>query len=362
MLIIDAHLDLAWNALQWNRDLTQSVYTLRVREQTIPGRGRAVNTVALPELRRGRVALCFATLMARSTGRPLAHVDFDSTEQAYATACGHRAYYEALELRGHARLIGNVTELDDHMAEWHAWERTDSPVTPPLGIVISMESADPILFPDQVAYWYAQGVRLIGPAHQGPGRYVGGTGVEDGFNAAGLELLRQIEAAGIILDLTHLPDAAFWQALERFSGPVIASHNACRALAPHQRQFDDAQIKAIAERGGVIGMGFDLWMLIPGFIKGSSTTTGTSISLAVDHIDHICQLTGSAQHAAIGSDLDGGFGRDQAPGDLDTIADLQMLTGIMERRGYSAADIAAIMHGNWLSLLRRVWANGASPV
>lgn len=143
---------------------------------------------------------------------------------------------------------------------------------------------------------------------------------------------------------------------------MIASHNACRALAPHQRQFDDAQIKAIAERGGVIGMGFDLWMLIPGFIKGSSTTTGTSISLAVDHIDHICQLTGSAQHAAIGSDLDGGFGRDQAPGDLDTIADLQMLTGIMERRGYSAADIAAIMHGNWLSLLRRVWANGASPV
>ncbi|HLV35571.1 MAG TPA: membrane dipeptidase, partial [Spirillospora sp.] len=226
---------------------------------------------------------------------------------------------------------------------------------PPLGFVISMESADPILEPEDLEEWYQAGVRLIGPAHYGMGRYAGGTGVEDGLTERGCRLLDEMARLGVILDLTHLSDKSFWQALERFGGPVIASHNNCRALVPHQRQFSDEQIRAIIERDGVIGAAFDDWMLYPGWIKGVTSTREVTLARVVDHIDHVCQLAGSSAHAGIGSDLDGGFGREQSPCDLDTIVDLQKIAGLLRERGYSDADVAAIMHGNWLRLLRRVW-------
>lgn len=350
--LIDAHLDLGWNALGWNRDLTQSVQTLRVREGSTPGKGRAMNTVALPELRAGRFGLVFATVLARSTGRAVPYVDFDDVSQAYAMGQGHLAYYRALAAGGHIRLIETRAALDAHIAEWDAAEGNQDP---PLGVVISMESADPVLSPDQLPEWWAAGLRIIGPAHQGPGRYVGGTGTEIGFNAQGQALLCQMEALGFILDLTHLPDDAFWDALDRFGGPVIASHHNCRALVPNQRQIADEQIQAIQSRDGVIGMAFDAWMLRPGWVRGQSTNVGLKIAAIVDHMDHICQLTGSCRHIGIGSDLDGGYGREQTPSDLDTIADLQTLAPLLEARGYTPEDIAAIFHGNWLRVLRTAW-------
>jgi membrane dipeptidase len=164
-----------------------------------------------------------------------------------------------------------------------------------------------------------------------------------------------MEELGILLDLTHLSDKAFWQALDCFNGPVLASHNNCRALVPHQRQFDDKQIRPIIARGGVIGVAFDNWMLRPGWVRGARDNPSVTLTHVVDHIDHVCQLAGNSQHAAIGSDLDGGFGREQSPSDLDSIADLQRLPEILSKRGYSDADIESIMHGNWLSLLRRAW-------
>jgi len=160
---------------------------------------------------------------------------------------------------------------------------------------------------------------------------------------------------GVLLDLTHCSDRSFREALELYDGPVLASHNNCRALVPHQRQFSDGQIEAIIEREGVIGVALDAVMLKPGFIVGKSSNEGVSLAQAIDHIDHICQVAGNAQHVAIGSDLDGGFGQDQSPRDLDTIADLQKLPPLLSARGYSASDVAAIMHGNWLGLLRRAW-------
>src|SRR5690606_3382065 len=194
------------------------------------------------------------------------HVDYLSAVQAFGTARGQLAYYRALERQGHVRIITNVEELDEHVAAWQAWEAAgDAVVVPRLGFVISMESADPILHPDELEDWYEAGVRLIGPAHYGMGRYAGGTGVEDGLTDLGYQLLDAMQKTGIILDLTHFSDVAFWQALERYSGPVIASHNNCRALVPHQRQFSDEQIKAIIERDGVIGAAFDDWMLLPGW-------------------------------------------------------------------------------------------------
>lgn len=358
MLIIDAHLDLSWNALQWNRNLLHSVYTIRTQEVSVPGKGRGVGTVALPELRQGRVAICFATLLARSTGRAAAHIDFGSPTQAYGTAQGQLAYYRALETDGHVRILTDHQRLTAHMAAWEAWEADGAAIEncPPLGFVISMEGADPIRDPDQLAAWWEAGLRLLGPTHYGPGRYAGGTGTELGLaERVGPQLLAEMERLGMVLDVTHFSDPAFWQALDRYGGLVLASHNNCRELVPHQRQFSDAQLKAIFERDGVIGAAFDAWMLQPGWTVGHSSNESVTMANVVDHIDHICQLAGSARHAAIGTDLDGGFGREQSPHDLDTIADLQKLPDLLAGRGYTEADIAAIMHGNWQRLLDHAW-------
>jgi membrane dipeptidase len=356
MLIIDAHLDLAWSALQWNRNLLQSAYTIRTQEARTVGKGRATGTVAFPEMRQGRLALSFATVLARSTGQPSPHIDYGSPCQAYGIAQGQLAYYRALEQEGHIRVITDTAGLNRHIAEWEGWEaEADPDQTPPLGFVISMEGADPILNPEQLAAWYEAGLRLLGPTHYGPGRYAGGTGTELGLTELGPALLAEMERLGILLDLTHLSDQAFWQSLEHYGGLVLASHNNCRGLVPHQRQFSDAQLRAIFERDGVIGAAFDAWMLQPGWITGESSNEKVSLANVVDHIDYVCQLAGSSRHAALGTDLDGGFGREQSPHDLDTIADLQKLTGLLAQRGYGQDDIAAILHGNWLRLLRQAW-------
>ncbi len=356
MLIVDGHLDLAWNALQWNRDLQQSVYTIRTQEAGLTGKGRGQNTVALPELRRGRVFLSFATLLARSTSIPVAHVDYRSQAQAFAAAQGQLAWYRALEREGELAIIRSVDQLEDRVQAWNAWEEAGAiDPGPAPAAILGMESADPVTEADDLPVWLEQGVRWIGPAHYGSGRYAGGTGVEDGLTARGRRLLDVMEQHGLLLDLTHLSDASFWQALERYQGPVMASHNNCRSLVPHQRQFSDEQVRAIIARDGVIGAALDAWMLVPDWVKGVRNDRQASLAMVVDHVDHICQLAGDCRHAALGTDLDGGFGREQSPADLDTIADLQKFVELLDRRGYSAADIAAVMHGNWLRLLRRVW-------
>ncbi len=357
MLIIDAHLDLSWNALQWNRNLLDSVYTTRTREGGIPGKARGQGTVAFPEMRQGRVALSFATLLARSTGRAVPYLDYDTPEQAYGVAHGQLAYYRALEQNGCIRIITDAASLKQHMADWETWEENgaDDEAAPPLGFVLSMEGADPILHPEQLEQWWQAGLRLLGPAHYGPCRYAGGTGTDFGLTEIGQGLLPEMQRLGVVLDVTHLSDPAFWQALELYEGRVLASHQNCRALVPHQRQFDDAQLKAVIERDGVIGAAFDTWMLQPGWVQGVTTPENVSINTVVDHIDYVCQLAGNSRHAAIGTDLDGGFGKEQSPHDLDTIADLQKIPALLTARGYTEADITAIMHGNWLRLLYGVW-------
>ncbi len=359
MLIVDAHLDLSWNALQWGRDLRRSVYTIRTQENMSAEKGRGLGTVAFPEMRQGRVAVSIATLIARSTGQPTPQIDFATPAQAYGIARGQLAYYRALEQQGDIRLITDCAALDRHMDDWLGWETLGaSGSTPPLGFVISMEGADPILAPDQLQEWWDAGLRLLGITHYGPGRYAGGTATELGLSELGPPLLAEMERLGMVLDLTHCSDQAFWQALDHYNGPVIASHNNCRALVPHQRQFDDDQIRAIVARDGVIGTAFDTWMIKPAWVIGPRYIAGNplvTLSDVVDHIDHICQLAGNTRHVALGTDLDGGFGREQSPADLDTIADLQKLPGLLSARGYDVDNIAAIMHGNWLRLLRRVW-------
>jgi len=365
MLIADGHLDLAWNALQWNSNLLDSVHTIRAGESHGSGPGLALGTVALPEMRAGRIALAFATLLARATGHPSPHIDYASSLQAYAVAQGQLAYYRALERAGHIRLLTRAAELEAHVADWQSWEAHQaeqsargSALTPPLGFVILMEGADPIQDPEQLQAWQAGGLRILGLTHYGVGRYAGGTATDVGLAEACLPLLREMERLGVILDLTHCSDPAFWQALDHYDGPVLASHNNCRSLVPHQRQFSDDQLRAIINRGGVIGVAFDVWMLRPGWTIGRDNNLFNpqiALSHVIDHIDHICHLAGDTTHVAIGSDLDGGFGREASPCDLDTIADLQKLDAQLRLRGYDAGDIDGILHGNWLRLLHQSW-------
>lgn len=355
MLIVDGHLDLALNALQGNRDLIRSAYSTRVAEFGERGKGRAQGTVALPEMRVGRVALSFVTVVARSTGETVHHIDYARPAQAYGMAHGQLAYYRALERQGHARIIGTRGELDDHMQAWLAWERSgtdpDPDQAPPLGFVVLMESADPILEPAQLQAWWEAGLRIVGPAHFRHGRYAGGTATEAGLTDIGRELLREMERSGMLLDLTHLSDASFWEALDIYGGPVLASHTNSRSLVPNQRQFDDAQLRAIVERDGVVGVLLGCSDLVPGWVVGARHNGHVTLDRVVDHVDHICSLAGSAAHVAIGSDLDGGVGRDEFPRDLDTIADLQRIAPLLSARGYEAADVEAIMHGNWLRFM-----------
>jgi membrane dipeptidase len=362
MLIIDSHLDLAWNALQWNRDLRRSAYTLRALEHHVPGKGRAQGTVALPELAQGRVALSFATLLARATGHPTPHLDYPSPEQAYGIAHGQLAYYRALEHEGYVRIIEDRAGLDAHWDQWEEWDEAGRSaeeigarrrVAPPLGFVIAAEGLDFVLEPAQLEAWWRSGLRVAGLTHYGPGRYAGGTGTELGLTDLGGPLLSEMERLGMVLDMTHFSDQAFWEAMERFGGPVLASHNNCRALVAHQRQFSDDQLQALIARDGVSGVACDCWMLDPLWSEDRAASHQITLAALADHVDHICQLAGSSRHAAIGSDLDGGFGREQSPRDLDTIADLQALAGILAGRGYAAEDVANVMHGNWLRLLRR---------
>jgi membrane dipeptidase len=355
MLIFDAHLDLAWNAIDWNRDLRLPVAEIRRREQGMDGKGRGVNTVSFPELRKGKVGLFIATLLARLL-RPnlMPQIQrYESMEAAYAAAYGQLAYYRAQEQAGWLRWITDRAALDRHV---EAWEKSDTS-REPLGFILSMEGADPVLTPEQVQEWWNAGLRIIGPAHYGVSPYAHGTGTEGGLFPQGPALLKEMERVGMILDVTHLSDQCFDEALDLYGGPVLASHHNCRSLVPNQRQLTDEQIKRLIERGAVIGTALDAWMLHPGWVRGATTpeAAGVKLERMVEHLDHVCQLAGNPRHAAIGTDLDGGFGKEQSPSDLDTIADLQKLVDLLQRRGYDRDAIRGILHGNWVRFFRAAW-------
>ena len=355
-LIFDAHLDLAMNALEWNRDLTLPVAELRASEAgktDKPDRGNG--TVSLPEMRRGGVGICVATLIARVQHNAYSPVfGWRSPAQAWAQTQGQLAWYRAMEEAGEMVQIGDATGLEKHLARWSSAEAAEKI---PVGYVLSLEGADSILSPDHLARARAQGLRAIGPAHYGPGVYANGTDASGGFNAKGRELLQEMDRLGLILDATHLCDECFWEALEIFHGPVWASHQNCRALVPHMRQFSDEQIKALVARGAVIGAAMDGWMLVPGWVRGKTTPQSAGLTLEhyVNQIDHVCQVAGNAQHAGIGSDLDGAFGREQTPADLDTIADLVKVPDLLARCGYKPQDIEGMMSGNFINFLKRAW-------
>ncbi|QHS57312.1 peptidase M19 [Mucilaginibacter sp. 14171R-50] len=355
MFIIDAHLDLSMNALEWNRNLTRPIAEINQREEGLidrPDRAKAV--VCLPELRRGNIGLVVATQIARYVAPDNPLPGWHSPQQAWAQTQGQLAWYKAMEDAGEMVQINNLQSLDEHLSLWN--NGTDNSKKP-VGYILSLEGADSIVNISYLEGAYKNGLRALGPAHYGPGRYANGTDATGKMGKEGLNLLKEMERLNIILDATHLCDDAFWQALDSFNGHVWASHNNCRALVNHNRQYSDEMIKALIDRGTVIGAALDAWMMVPNWVRGQSTPRGMNCSLEVmvDHIDHICQIAGNALHVGMGTDLDGAFGREQCPYDLETIADMQKVQSLLKKRGYSDADIENMMHGNWLRFLRNAW-------
>ncbi len=373
MLIFDAHLDLAMNAMEWNRDLARPIDTIRNRERGMadkPDRGR--NTVCFPEMRRGGVGICVATQIARFVKPTNRLPGWNSPAQAWAQTQGQFAWYRAMEDAGELVQITSAARLEEHVrfcqtsldhaqpADAITRPKASTPTQNeiPIGYILSLEGADSLITLRHLERAYEQGLRALGPAHYGPGTYAQGTDATGGLGLRGRELLSEMDRLGIILDTSHLCDESFWEAIDLFQGPIWASHSNCRALVPHNRQFTDEQIKLLVERGAVFGCALDGWMLVPGWVRGKTTpeSSGLKLERLIDHIDHVCQIAGNALHSGIGSDLDGAFGREQCPSDLDTIADLNHLPDLLRTRGYLDKDVVHIMHGNFVRFLVKAWS------
>ena len=352
MFIFDAHLDLAMNALEWNRDLTKSVYQIRESEKGMvdkPDRGN--NTVSLDAMRKGNIGICVATQIAGIKNKINPH-GWSSKEQAWAQTQGQLSWYKEMEKNGEMYQIYDLNTLDNQIENWQKETKEK-----PIGYILSLEGADSIVNIDYLEKSYMLGLRAIGPAHYGPGVYAYGTDSNGSIGQKGKELVKKIEELNLILDVTHLSDTSFWETIEIYNGNLWASHNNCRKFVDHNRQFSDDQIKEIIRRDGVIGVPLDAWMMVPNWIRGKSNpkTMGVTLNQMIENIDHICQLSGNSNHVGIGTDLDGAFGVEQTPTDIDTIADLQKIPLMLKKIGFSESDVEKVMNQNFINFLKRVW-------
>ncbi|MFM2012676.1 MAG: hypothetical protein RLZZ396_1460 [Planctomycetota bacterium] len=362
MWIFDAHLDLALNGVDWNRDLRQSVDDIRAQETALQmtDKGRCHNTLSFPELRIAQVPVCLTTLLARQE-QPIDHsFGWTSPQTCYAMAHAHLAYYRAMERAGYLKMLKTKSDLRSH---WDRYTQSEQALEAvgvtsaskskiedrvPLGFILTMEGADPVLTPDTIYEFHEAGLRALGLTHYGTNRYGGGTRSEVGLSLDAIELLKHCEQLGITIDVTHLSDVAFWQVIERFGGKIHASHQNARAICDWQRQFSDDQIKAVIDRGGVLGVALDIIMMQNGYVRGLSKNEAT-LEVAVDQICHVRDLAnGSVAHVGIGTDLDGGYGYEQTPADLNKYRDVQKLVSMLLARGFSEQQVQSVFYGNWL--------------
>ncbi len=358
-LIIDAHQDLAWNALTFGRDYRRSAHETRRLEHAQGSIAPQVNGDTLlgwPEYQQAGVAVVFATLFAA----PQRRRSGDWDRLVYATPSEARAVYARQVDYYHAQAEAAPTfwrllpDAASFRAHWKAWQ-TRRPQDPPLpvGWVLLMEGAEAIRepTPEEVAWWAERGVRIVGPAWAGT-RYCGGTGEPGPLTAEGRALLRALAEVGLILDLSHMDEAAALEALDRYPGPIIASHANPQAVVqrPSNRFLSDRVLRGLLERDAVIGIVPYNRFLVPDWRSGDPKDAVSLEQVAV-HIDYICQMAGDAQHVALGTDFDGGFGVQAVPAEIDTIADLPKLAHWLERRGYGEQDIAAIFGTNWAHVL-----------
>ncbi len=357
-LIIDAHADLAWNMLTYGRDYTRAAAetrALEVNSQTVQENGETL--LGLPDYQRGRVALVFSTLFAA----PLRFKTSELETQIYKNFDeAHQLYREQLTLYHRMtdstpdkfRLIASNADLSLLLDDW----QDSSKSSHPLGMVVLMEGAEAIRHPAELEEWYELGVRLIGPAWVGT-RYCGGWREPGPLTSDGKKLLSAMAEYNFTLDLSHMDEQAAIEALDLYQGPIVGTHGNCLALMPNantNRHFSDRIIEGIIERDGVVGVvPFNSYLKVGWNFKKNSRREEVPLSVVADHLDHICQLAGDSLHAGIGSDFDGGFGRQHVPPEIDTIADLQNLVSLLQARGYSDAEATNILGGNWLARLKR---------
>ncbi|GAB4547675.1 MAG: membrane dipeptidase [Anaerolineae bacterium] len=347
--IVDGHLDLGWNITGYGRNYTQSALLTRAAEV-----GKSVERVAgkamlgLPELLNAQMAVMFGVIFVmpnRAVNSSLQIANYSTPDEAHTWALRMVSDIETFAATGgRGVIIRSVEDLENVLTTWH-------PSVPPqgrrIGILLSMEGADPIRIPEEFPFWYERGVRSIGLAWMRT-RYAGGNAEPSGLTDPGIALLAQMSQYRVLLDTAHLAEQAFWECDARWAGGMIYSHGIPRYFMNSQRALSDEQISALAERGGVIGIG-----LYSGFFERRRGVNFTLDDVA-DSIDYVCQRLGSCDYVALGSDLDGGFGALHAPQGIDTIADLPKLFAMLRQRGYTDTQLSAIAHGNWLRVLRSV--------
>ncbi len=341
-IIVDGHLDLGANIVNLKRDYTQSAYALRGQSKV---GGQAM--IGLPELLAGRVALCVGVIFVYPASRVPPYMGayiparYETPDEAAAWGWIELEAIEALTVSSdNFRIVKNTEDLDTVLATWEPHQPED---LRQIGIILGMEGADPIRDPAALQEWYDRGLRNVGLAWSGT-RYTGGSYEGGGLTDLGVELLAEMRRLGMLLDVAHLSEVAFWQALDHWDGPVVYSHGIARHYLPTERALSDDQVCALAARGGLVGIA-----AYNGFFEQNRRGVVPTLDDLVDAIEYVCNLTGSCDHVGIGSDADGGFGAEMAP--VDTVADLQQIPALLADRGYSTVEINAIMHRNWL----RIW-------
>ncbi len=356
LLIIDAHLDLAYNTLAFGRDYRRSALETRALERQSEGPAMQGHcTVGLPELLAGGVAIVFGTLFTMPAHRALSRMDvvYRDAQEAHRQGMAQLDVYHRWADEGSGMtLIQRQSDLESVLATWSMPASASEPAGRQVGLVLLMENAEPIRQPAELELWVERGVRVVGPAWTG-NRYTGGTGQSGPLTDLGRELLEIMADLRVGLDVSHMAERAALEALDRFEGVVLASHSNPQAIVPGDRQISDALIRGIAERDGVIGVVLYNRFLRPGWRKGDRKELVT-LTDVVRAVDYVCQRVGDAAHVGLGSDLDGGLGSESAPAEIDTVADLPKIATALIEHGFEHEDVKAIMGGNWLRLLRRL--------
>jgi len=360
MLIVDGHLDLAFSALNFGRELRWDIEKIRYYEAAYLEQLDGAVTASFPALQQGEVGLIFGTLFAfpksvkygYSRVRPeLAYDDkaawAERQEQAHGSAMRQLAYYvELAEKESDLVIVRDSADLKAVIASRDGDE-------PQIGIALHMEGADPIQEEGELDLWVELGLRSIGLAWDDT-RYAPGQWRDaGGLTPDGRLLLDRMRSFNLFCDLTHMSERATFEVLERYDGPLGATHANARALVPSERQLSNDQIRAIAQRDGMIGVVLYNRFLRKHHMHGDPKDRVT-LRDVVTHIDHICQLLGDADHVGIGSDFDGGFGPEDIPAELDNSADLPRLAAALLDYGYDATSVEKIMGGNWVRMLERV--------
>jgi membrane dipeptidase len=346
MFIVDAHLDLAYNVDRGRDPLRPAI------EQPIVD--NEIATVGLPDLHAGGVGLICATIFC-SPRR------YKTAEEARAVALNQLDWYRKQIDAERLRMVKNRGDLPRSMGvspmPSTPTKATEKPemhgrgahATSALPIILLLEGADSLRSVDDVTEWFDAGLRMVGLAWRHT-RAAGGTDEPGPLTDFGRDLIRAFDRVGIIHDTSHLAEESFWQLMDLATGPVLASHSNCRALVPTDRQLSDDMIKAIAARDGVIGINFyDQFLMLPSVYR----TRRCTLADMIQHIQHMADLLGTTKHVGLGTDMDGGLGRDEIPCEITTAADLPRVADGLAAAGFGDDDVRGIMSENWLRFFQR---------